>query len=267
MSVNRLDQTFSQLKRSKRKALIGYLMSGFPGKKNFNRLVRLLEKAGLDILELGVPFSDPIADGPTIQRASQIALKRNGVTLRWVLGTVAQLRREGVRLPIVLMSYCNPILAMGIAPFFRAARQAGVDGLIVPDIITEEGKAFETQARTTGIDLIYLVAPTTPRQRIRCIARTSHGFVYVVSLTGVTGARKTLSKELVPFLRQVRRMTQKPLAVGFGLSTPEHLRRVRPSVDGVIVGSALLNVVEKSQNQHFKQAGQYVARLQKALND
>ena len=169
--MNRIDQSFRKLKRERRKALIGYVTAGFPYKASLMTLVPLLEKAGLDLIELGVPFSDPIADGPTIQHASQIALK-NGITLDWILNTVKALRQEGVRLPVILMSYCNPIYAMGIDRFYQQSKTAGVDGLIVPDLIPEEARAFAKAAKRTGMHLIYLVAPTTPKHRVAQIART-----------------------------------------------------------------------------------------------
>src|ERR1035437_3760005 len=164
--MNRIDQTFKSLKQVGQKALIGYVTAGFPTKASLRTLIPLLEKAALELLEIGVPFSDPIADGPTIQHSSQIALQ-NGVTLVWILQSVTQLRRQGVKLPIILMSYCNPIHAMGIDKFFKQAQASGVDGLIIPDIILEEGEPYAQSAAKHGIDLVYLVAPTTPRARIR----------------------------------------------------------------------------------------------------
>src|ERR1035437_6410605 len=152
--MNRIDQTFKSLKQVGQKALIGYVTAGFPTKAGLRTLVPLLETAGLDLLEIGVPFSDPIADGPTIQHSSQIALQ-NGVTLVWILQSVAKLRRQGVKLPIILMSYCNPIHAMGIEAFFKAARGAGVDGLIVPDLIPEESAPYTRSAARQGVALIF----------------------------------------------------------------------------------------------------------------
>lgn len=263
--MNRIDRTFARLRRSKRKALIGYVTAGFPTKSAFFKLVPLLERSGLDLLELGVPFSDPIADGPTIQRASERAL-RQGVTLSWILQAVSSLRRKGIRLPIILMSYANPLLTHGLDRFFERAAAAGVDGLIVPDLILEEAAAFQRPARKCRIAMIYLAAPTTPDDRLRRIAHATRGFLYAVSLTGVTGARRSLPPGVMEFLGRLRRLTSKPVAVGFGLSTPDHVRAIRPSADGVIVGSALIREIETSRSNSFVNVARYVGSLQQALN-
>lgn len=263
--TNRIEQMFSHLKKKGRKALIGYVTAGFPKKNTLTVLAPLLGKSGLDLLELGVPFSDPIADGPTIQRASQVALA-NGVTLSWVLQAVSSLRSQDVSLPIVLMSYSNPILSMGLDRFFTKAKRSGVDGLIVPDLIPEEGRPFETAARKNQIDLIYLVAPTTPSDRLKQIAKATRGFLYAVSLTGVTGARDRLPRGVTEFLTRIRRFTTKPVAVGFGLSSSQHIQAVRKHVHGVIVGSALIHEIERSEKKSWKGVGRYVSLLQKALN-
>ncbi|MFA5974962.1 MAG: tryptophan synthase subunit alpha [Elusimicrobiota bacterium] len=261
--MNRIDKTFQQLKAKGRKALIGYVTAGFPNKSSLKRLIPLLEEAGLDLLELGVPFSDPIADGPTIQRASQVALS-NGVTLEWILETVRELRSR-VKLPIILMSYSNPVYAMGVERFFQKAQASGVDGLIVPDMIPEEAALFKP-AQSHGVHRIYLAAPTTPSERIRMIAQATRGFLYVVSLTGVTGARSALSPGLSRFLKKVKAISRQPVAVGFGLSTPAHVKAVAPYADGVIIGSALIKEIEKSKSNGFAGAVRYVRSLHKALN-
>jgi tryptophan synthase alpha chain len=232
--MNRIDATFVRLKRSGKKALIGYVTAGFPKKSGFVSLVQHLNTSGLDVLEIGVPFSDPVADGAVIQQSSQIALA-NGVTLDWILRTVALLRRT-TQLPIVLMSYTNPILAMGLEKFFARAHHSGVDGLIIPDVTPEEGKPFEDAAGKHHLQIIYLAAPTTPPRRLKRIARSTRGFLYAVSLTGVTGERRGLAPGLTDFLRSIRRYTKKPVAVGFGISSPEQVRRLRHSADGIIVG-------------------------------
>ncbi len=262
---NRISRTFSDLKRSGGKALIGYLTAGFPNKSSFRRLVPLMEKAGVDILEIGVPFSDPIADGPTIQHASQIALEM-GVTLDWILSSVKVLRREGVRIPLILMSYCNPLYAMGLPHFFQRAKVAGVDGVIIPDLIPEEAGPFLKTSKRAGIDLIYLVAPTTPRSRLRAIAKKTRGFLYAVSLTGVTGVRKAVPAQVAGFLKAVKAASRKPVAVGFGLSTPKQVRQIARYVDGVIVGSALIREIEKSKGPRFERATRFVRSLKGALH-
>ncbi len=261
---NRIGRTFSKLKKEKRKALIGYITAGFPKKASFQVLVPLLEKAGLDLLEVGVPFSDPVADGPTIQHSSQIAL-RNGVTLDWIIESVRVIRKKGVQLPIILMSYCNPIHTKGFESFFREAAAAGVDGLIIPDLIPEEGKRYSQAAAAHGINLIYLVAPTTPKARIKMIAGKTQGFLYAVSMTGVTGVKKAVSSEVKRFLSIIRSVTAKPIAVGFGLSTPQQVSEVAAYADGVIVGSALIRAIEKSEGSSFSSAVSFVRSLAEAL--
>lgn len=261
--MNRIDKTFRRLRQEGRKALIGYVTAGFPHKASLRTLVPLLEDAGLDLLELGVPFSDPIADGPVIQKASQAALA-NGATLKWVLEAVGDLRPR-VRLPILLMSYANPIYSMGAEDFFKRAQASGVDGLIVPDMIPEEASWLAPAGRH-GVHLIFLAAPTTPEDRIRRIARMTRGFLYAVSLTGVTGARAALPPELPAFIKKVKALSRRPVAVGFGLSTPAQARAAARHADGVIIGSALIKEIENSMGRHFTGAVRYVRLLRKALD-
>lgn len=263
--MNRIDQTFRELKREKRKALIGYITAGFPKKASFHMLVPFLERSGLDLLEVGVPFSDPIADGPTIQHSSQVALA-NGVTLDWVLRSVRDLRADGVKLPIIFMSYCNPIHAIGVDHFFKEARRSGVDGLIIPDLIPEESEPYARAAKREGIALIFLVAPTSSRDRIRAIARKTRGFLYVVSMTGVTGVQKAIPLKVSAYLKTVRALSSQPVAVGFGLTGPAQVHAVSRYADGVIVGSALIRAIEKSNGSSFNAAGQFVRSLARALN-
>jgi tryptophan synthase alpha chain len=262
--MNRLDQTFARLRQEGRKALIGYLTAGFPDKKSFAPLVTRLEAAGLDVLEIGVPFSDPIADGPTIQQASQTAL-RAGATLDWILSTVRVLRPR-VRIPLVFMSYTNPMVAMGLEKFFARAQRTGIDGLIIPDIIPEEADRFQPIAERHGVHMIYLVAPTSSETRLREVALKTRGFLYAVSLTGVTGARSTTGKNVPEFLRRVRAVSPVPVAVGFGLSTPDQVRAIAPHADGVIIGSALIKEIEKSRGQSYAGAARFVTTLRRALD-
>ncbi len=263
MSINRLDRRFREIRQEGRKALIGYITAGYPDKRSLETLITELEKAGLDILELGIPFSDPIADGPTIQRSSQVALAA-GTTLPWVFATVARLRSR-VQLPLVFMTYSNPIVAYGIAAFFHQAERSGVDGVIVPDLITEEGGRFEREAHKHNVHLIFLAAPTTPLARMQEIGLRTRGFLYAVSLTGVTGARKALPKTLPSFLRKLRTVTKAPVAVGFGLSTPTQVREASRYADAVIVGSALVDAVSRSRDHQFKEAIRFVRSLKQAL--
>ena len=189
-----------------------------------------MAEAGLDLLEIGVPFSDPIADGPTIQYSSQVALK-NGVTLEWILKSISDFRHLGVELPIILMSYCNPIHAMGIDQFFQKAKSCGVDGLIIPDMIPEEGTPYSRAAQKYGIDLIYLVAPTSSKSRVHEIAKKTRGFLYAVSLTGVTGVRNVLPTEVSGFLKSVRAASRRPGRCGIwdyiAPTSPETFRLCR----------------------------------------
>jgi tryptophan synthase alpha chain len=263
--ANRIDRVFRQRRALHQKSLIGYLTAGFPTRASFEKLVPLMEEAGMDLLEIGVPFSDPVADGPTIQKSSDIALS-NGVTVRWILARIATLRRKGCRIPLLLMSYSNPIVSMGLPQFFKAARAAGVDGLIVPDLIPEEGGPFLRAARKVGVYLIFMAAPTTPMARVKKIAARTRGFLYAVSLTGVTGARRNLPVQLPPFLKAIRRVTSKPIAVGFGISTPRQAQAVARWADGVIVGSALIRAVEASQHSRFAGAARFVRSLALVLH-
>ena len=263
--ANRIDKTFARLKKARQKALIGYITAGFPAKASLQTLVPLLEKAGVDLLEIGVPFSDPIADGPTIQYSSQIGLA-NGASLAWILKSVHELRLRGIALPLILMSYCNPIYAMGIEAFFQKAKSAGVDGLIIPDMIPEEAKGYSRAAQKHGIQLIYLVAPTTPKSRIRTVANQTRGFLYAVSLTGVTGVNHAVPEELSSFLKSIKAVCKKPIAVGFGITTPEQARRISKQADGVIVGSALIKAIEKSKRSGFDGAARFIRSLKGALD-
>jgi len=236
--MNRIDRLFTDLKSDGRKALIAYLTGGYPSLAAMDRAVRDVVAAGVDLVEIGVPFSDPIADGPTIQFSSQKALE-SGITPALLLAWVKKFRKTH-QTPIVLMTYMNPIQRMGLGTFARRAREAGVDGVIVPDLIIEEGQPLEKALGPAGIHLIYLVAPTTPPERRTKIAQRSRGFLYAVSLTGVTGARKTLPKELGAFLTDVRRRSPVPVAVGFGISDAAQARQAARHADGVIAGSAFI---------------------------
>jgi tryptophan synthase alpha chain len=242
--MSRIAETFAHLRAAHRVALMPYLTIGFPQRDSTLQLVPALEAAGADMLELGIPFSDPLADGATIQRASQQALD-NGVHLAFCLETVARLRQHGVRIPLLLMGYYNPILSYGMDRACTDLATAGGDGWIVPDLPPEEAGPLRQQATAHGLDLIMFVAPTTPDERIAHIVQMASGFVYCVSLTGVTGSRRDLSTGLKPFLSRVRQHTDLPLVVGFGISTAEHVAQVAPIADGAIVGSALINHIEQ----------------------
>jgi len=261
--MNRIDLAFKQLKNRREKALIGYVTAGYPTVNKFERLLPLLENAGLDLLEIGIPFSDPIADGPTIQKASQTALE-NGVTMAWTLAATRRLRAK-MTIPFIYMTYCNPIYAMGVERFFKAAKASGVDGVIVPDLIPEEAALYRKAAEKNNIHLIYLASPTTPADRLKTIGQATRGFLYVVSLTGVTGARRQLPKNLSAFVGRARNASKAPVAVGFGISTPEQAREASRQSDGIIVGSALIKAIDESADSAFKKACTFVTALKKEL--
>ncbi len=239
-----IEAAFSAARKADRAVLVIYWPLGYPSPESSLAVVEAAVKAGADIVELGIPFSDPLADGPTIQRATQVALGQ-GMRVARCLESAAALRERGVQVPLLFMGYYNPILSYGEARFCRACRDAGVDGLIVPDLPPEEATGLEEMCRLEGLALVYLVAPTSSEARIRLIAQHSSGFVYLVSVTGTTGPRDALPPHLPAFVERVRKHTEKPLCVGFGISGPEQARAIAGLVDGVIVGSALLRKTEE----------------------
>lgn len=243
--MSRIGEKFQTLRAEQRSALIPYVTPEFPVRGTTIPLVLALDEAGADLVELGVPFSDPIADGPTIQHSSAVAL-RNGVTLGKVLDLAYQIRKKS-EIPIVLMGYCNSFLRYGIRRFFGDARAVGVDGLIVPDLPPEEADEVMKVAGKSGIGMTFLIAPTTPSARIKKIDKLSADFSYCVSITGVTGARRNLGakQELLAFLKRVDENTKKPFVVGFGISRPEQVREVCRYADGAVVGSALIKAMER----------------------
>jgi tryptophan synthase alpha chain len=263
--MNRIDTTFERLRSKSEKALIAYLMAGDPSLQDTEALVLELEKAGADIVELGVPFSDPIADGPVIQRAAERAL-RSGTSLRKILQTVKTIRTR-TQIPLVLMAYYNTIHALGEAAFCREAVAAGVDGLIVPDMPPEEAGPLEPAAAETGLRLIFLLAPTSTAARRVAVARRSRGFLYYVSLTGITGARLTDLEDVRRNVTKIRLVTDVPVAVGFGIATAEDAAQVAGIADGVIVGSAIVRQVGEHQNTPglADRVGRFVRSLKTAM--
>jgi tryptophan synthase alpha chain len=241
--VSRLASTFARLRAERQRALVVYFTAGDPSLADTERLVREAERRGADVVELGIPFSDPLADGPVVQRAGARALA-GGATVGRILEMVATLRAE-VRLPIVLMTYYNPLLAFGLKAFARTAADAGVDGLIVVDLPPEESAPLRVETAAAGLDVIHFVAPTSTPSRMRLVARASQGFIYLVSLTGVTGERQDLPPDLAAQVRALRLVTTMPICVGFGISRPEQAAAVGRLADGVIVGSAIVRLVEE----------------------
>lgn len=246
------------LRQSKRKALIPYITAGDPTPALTVPLMRALVEAGADILELGVPFSDPMADGPVIQRSGERALKQ-GVGLRDVLGLVRDFRRGDTQTPLVLMGYANPIEAMGVETFVREAGAAGVDGVIVVDYPPEECAQFTELARRAGIDPIFLLAPTSTERRIQEVARIGSGYLYYVSLRGVTGAAHIDLADVAAHLPKIRAVTRLPIGVGFGIRDAESARRVAQAADAVVIGSRIIQEIEEAG------AGQAVARVKTLL--
>jgi tryptophan synthase alpha chain len=244
------------------KALAGYIMAGYPDIKATPEIAVALADSGCDIIELGIPFSDPLADGATIQKASHEALRR-GTTVKACLEAADEIRKK-IATPLVFMTYYNPVLSYGPEEFCRSCTEAGINGLIVPDLPPEEGAELEEITRRHDLDMIYLVAPTSTGERISAVAERSRGFIYLVSLTGVTGARDTLSTELESFVRRVRQKTSKPLCVGFGISSAEQARRVAAIADGVIVGSRLIQLIEEDGT--LASLKSFVAGLRRALD-
>ena len=263
MTMNRLETTFERLRADRQKALIAYLMAGDPSLQDTEALVPALERAGADIIELGVPFSDPIADGPVIQQAAERAL-RGGASLRLILDMVTGLRSK-TQVPLVLMAYFNTIHALGEEAFCRQAVAAGVDGLIVPDMPPEEARDLEAGARRVGLSLIFLLAPTSTGERRVEVARHSHGFVYYVSLTGITGAKLTDVDDVRRNVEKIRRTTGIPIAVGFGIASPEDAKRVAECADGVIVGSAIVRRI--AEHQHDPDMPAHVAQFVRSLKE
>ncbi|MCS7259979.1 MAG: tryptophan synthase subunit alpha [Anaerolineae bacterium] len=241
-------------------AFMPYVMLGFPDPDTCRTVIEQLVDVGADLFELGVPFSDPLADGPVIQAAAQRALE-HGITLADCIALVAELRAQGFATPAVLMSYVNPILAYGLERFVADSAAAGVDGCIVPDLPPEEAGDLEALCRHYGMALIYLVAPNSPPERIALVAARTQGFLYLVSVTGVTGARDVLPPTLPEFVARVRTATDQPLALGFGIQSGEQARAMRDLVDGVIVGSALVERAGRSLEQMTRLAREIHAAL------
>jgi len=234
---------FGRVKAEGRAALIAYLTAGDPAPEKTPGLVAALERGGVDLIELGVPFSDPIADGPVIQRGADRALKA-GTTVVKVLG-IARTIRETSQIPLLLFTYLNPVLKYGLDKLARDAKAAGIDGCLLTDLSVEEAGPYVAAMRGAGLDTVFLAAPTSTPARLKLVAEYSTGFVYLVSRTGVTGERAALSESLGGLIDQVRSVTQLPLAAGFGISTPDQAAQVAQMADGVVVGSALVRLIEE----------------------
>lgn len=264
--MTRIDKVFRQLKARGEKALIPFITAGDPDLETSRRLALEIASRGADLLELGIPFSDPLADGPTIQAASLRALK-HGVHLEDVLQLAGKLRAD-TDIPLILMGYYNPILQYGLERTAQEAARQGVDGFIIPDLPPEEALAWRSEALKAGVAPIFLAAPTSGPERLKNLGRLTRGFLYYVSVTGITGARTDLPRELIQELDNVRAAVKCPVAVGFGISTPEQVRNLAPHVDGVVVGSAIVQqVAQFSGPETIKQIGDFVAALKAPLRN
>jgi tryptophan synthase alpha chain len=254
-----IKKTFKRLKDKGKKVFIPYIMAGDPSLEKTKDIVLLFEECGADIVELGVPFSDPLADGPTIQRASERALK-NGVTLRKVLLFVKDLRQL-TQIPIALMTYFNPVFKYGVENFIKDSKVAGVDGVIIPDLPPDEAGDFINLSRSMGLDTIFLLAPTSTSERIKKVTKASKGFIYYVSITGITGANLLLDGSMEMLIAKIRKYTNRPIAVGFGVSTPLEASAVARLSDGVIIGSAIVKKIKES----FNELESYLINLREAI--
>ncbi|MHB8173042.1 MAG: tryptophan synthase subunit alpha [Nitrospirota bacterium] len=263
--MSRIETKLAKLKREGRAAFIPYIMTGDPDLKTTARIILELERSGADIVELGVPFSDPLADGPTIQRAAIRALKQK-VNLKKVFAMVREIREKS-ETPIILMLYYNLIHKYGEEKFTIDSSNAGVDGFIVPDLPPEEGSSLTGHCESRGLDLIFLLAPTSDDDRIKLVAKSGSGFIYYVSLTGVTGARASMSTGIDKAVRKIKRMSKKPVCVGFGISNPEQAGEMAKIADGVIVGSAIVGKIEKaaSPEEAVREAGKFAWELKEGI--
>jgi len=241
--MTRIETKFAELKSAGEKAFIPFVTGGDPSLDVTLDLILALERSGADVVELGVPFSDPIADGPVIQRATERALA-NGVTLKKAIQLGSRIRGRS-NVPLVLFSYFNPLLNYGLEKLAHDAAEAGFDGVLASDLTVEESDTFVRTMRTGGLNTIFLVAPTSSPDRMKKIAQTSNGFIYAVSRTGVTGERQDLASDLKQFLETLRSYTTSPIAVGFGISRPEHVRAVWQEADGAVVGSSIVKEIEQ----------------------
>lgn len=241
---DRIEAVFERLREDRRMGLIPFLAAGYPDMKTTYDLCLGLDRSGADIIELGVPFSDPLMDGPVIQKAYEASLQA-GITLSQIIDLVKEIRLK-TSVPLVLMSSYNPIYQYGIERFVVQATEAGVDGVIVPDLPPEEADELKTRADKNSLATIFLLAPTSIQERVNLISRYSTGFIYYISVTGITGARENLTNRLGYHLKEIRLVTHKPIAVGFGISKKEHLQRLRGIADAVVVGSAIISLIKEN---------------------
>ncbi len=259
--MNRIERAFKQLAATKQKAFLAFVTAGNPSLEKTYELVLAFEQAGVDLVELGVPFSDPMADGPTIQASSQAALER-GVTLAKILDLVRKIRTRS-QIPIALMTYYNPVHRFGVKKFVDAASRAGVDGVIIPDLPPEEAGELIANAKSVNFSTVFFLAPTTTHSRVKKIVQAATGFIYYVSLTGVTGAKNFSAQEVFGNIRAAKRVTRKPICVGFGIGNARQAREIAQVADGVIVGSAIIKEIDRYRGK--KELVNQVARFVKQM--
>lgn len=259
--MSRISETFERCKSENRTALMPYITIGYPDLATSEQILLSLVEAGADLIEVGTPFSDPLADGSTVQHTSQVSLEK-GTTLPDCVALVKRVREAGVTIPLMLMGYFNPIVKYGIDQFVGDCAEAGVDGFIVPDLPIEESERLREHCSRHGLDLIFMVAPTTTDDRLRLVGERGSGFVYCVAVTGVTGARESMSASLKPYMERVRQFVDLPLGVGFGISTPENVTEVGGIADGAIVGSALIDYMNRHEDDMHGAAARFARYLQ-----
>jgi len=263
--MNRIEKKFRELKKIKKKVFIAFVTAGYPTLQATESLVLAFEKNGADIIELGIPFSDPLADGPIIQASSHHALQK-GVTVKKIFALVARIRKKS-QIPMALMTSYNSIFHLGEERFVKEARRAGVDGIIVPDLPPEEGEGLIKAAKRNRLAVVFFLSPTTTKNRMKSIMKASSGFIYYISLTGVTGVLRAVPSDVVRNVKMAKRMTQKPVCVGFGISTPAQVKSIGKIADGVIVGSAIVKEIQKNLKKRdlVRRVSRFVFRLAKSL--
>ncbi len=266
LETSKIERCFTKAKKDGRIALMPFVMAGDPDLKTTSKILLNLQENGADIVELGIPYSDPLADGPIIQLAASRALS-SGTSPKGVLEMLSELKEE-LSIPVILFTYSNPLLKRGMQKFCKEAADAGASGLVVPDLPLEEAEKLSPIASKNGLDLVLLIAPTTPKDRMKIIAEKSRGFVYLVSVTGVTGERSSIENRVGKLVKQVKQFGSTPVAVGFGISDAKHVRQVKTwGADGVIVGSALVKRISNAKNGSIiEEVGIFCSELRKASN-
>ena len=257
--MGRIEEAFAELKRQGRRGIIPFVTAGDPDLETTGEILIELSQAGATVIELGVPFSDPMADGPVIQRSSERALKKQ-VSLKQILELVKNARKN-IQTPIILFSYFNPLLQFGLQQLAKEAKTAGVDGVLVTDLSPEEAGEFETELRANDLDMIFLIAPTSTDERLKLVAQHARGFIYAVSRAGVTGVRTSVSSEAEKLVNRMRQFSSLPIAVGFGISNSDQVNDVQRYADAVVIGSAIVSEIERLQGATAESIGEFVKQF------